>query len=255
MDKKSAQLAFNKISNELLENSPLSYFGLSITQLLKKEVAFFSNHPGFTIDMFDEKFPFLAPFLQEGYYSLEGIFKKVPERYGQYRLSNIFFVVKDHGDFISFYTFGSEDTKPPMINFYLNNLDFLERFILRFHERAKDVIQLMKESHHTIPHHVDPAFYEELLHERITQEPIIVERYFNSLAREWVTLSERERQILLCAVIHGMTAVKAGEHLKISPKTVESHLESLRRKLSAKSKGELLQRAIDMGLIRLQSYF
>lgn len=255
MAKTDINYEFKKISQELFDKSPLSYFALSISNLTRNTVSFISTHPAFTIDMFDSDFPFMAPLLDEGFYSVEGIFKDMPEQYAQNNLANIFFVIKHFEENIYCYTFGSDLDKPPLINFYINNLDYLEKFTLYFQEQGKGIIQSIKSDSHTIPHHVNADLYKDLLHDKIKEEPIIIQKFFNSARQDWIKLSERERETLLYAVIHGKTAAQTGEILNISPKTVESHLESLRKKLGAKTKGELLQRAIDMSLIRLQSYF
>lgn len=255
MASEDIQKVFNEISQTLFDVSPLSFFALSITNLEKKQVSFICSHPAFNIGMFDEEFPFLAPFLGEGLYSADGIFKKLPERYANNDLANVFYVIKYVENLIFCYTFESKLNHPPMINFYLNNINFIDRFLLYFQEQSKEIIQELLESHHTIPHHIKPALYKMLLHEQIKEEPFIVEAFYNKTTESWIHLTERERETLLHVVIHGKTASKTGEALNISAKTVEKHIENLRFKLSATSKGELLQRAIDMGLIRLQFFF
>tara|TARA_R110002110_G_scaffold383245_2_gene594592 strand:- start:30294 stop:31055 length:762 start_codon:yes stop_codon:yes gene_type:complete len=248
------QSQFNQISEQLFSTTPLSYFSLSITDLEKKELAFIASNPNFNISMFSDDFPLLAPFLDEGYYSASGIYHKLPSLFEENNFSNVFYIIKKEGNTTLCYTFASPLNMPSMINFYFNNLEFLEKFIHLFNEQGKDLIQSLRQSMHTVPHHIKPVIYEELLHTKIIGEPFIITKFYNKKSEVWIKLSERERNTFVLAAIHGKTAIEIGQALQISPKTVENYLDSLRHKLGAKSKKELLKRAIDIGLIRLQSF-
>jgi DNA-binding NarL/FixJ family response regulator len=74
-----------------------------------------------------------------------------------------------------------------------------------------------------------------------------VEMYVNSgIAQTFAAfelLTARERQILQL-VASGATSAAIGEHLSISPRTVETHRVNLMRKLGLKSQAELIRYAI-----------
>ena len=61
-------------------------------------------------------------------------------------------------------------------------------------------------------------------------------------------LTAREMEVLQ-AIARGMTNPQIAEHLKVSPKTLESHRTSLMRKMSVHSTATLMIRAISAGLI------
>lgn len=68
----------------------------------------------------------------------------------------------------------------------------------------------------------------------------------------WDTLTGRERSVLRL-VVEGHTNRQVGEHLKLSPKTIEKHRASLMRKLGITNVTGLVRIAIDMGVLTLPS--
>jgi DNA-binding NarL/FixJ family response regulator len=60
-------------------------------------------------------------------------------------------------------------------------------------------------------------------------------------------LTERERQVLILAC-RGYSAREIGRQLFISERTVESHVSNGYRKLGIRSRIELVQRAVELGL-------
>ena len=64
------------------------------------------------------------------------------------------------------------------------------------------------------------------------------------------SLTPREREILTM-VSQGLTMQQAGRRLGISPRTVESHVAKLYRKLGVRTRGKAIARAAQLGLIEL----
>jgi len=60
-------------------------------------------------------------------------------------------------------------------------------------------------------------------------------------------LTERERQVLILAC-RGYSAREIGRQLFISERTVESHVSNGYRKLGIRSRIELVQRSVELGL-------
>jgi DNA-binding CsgD family transcriptional regulator len=80
--------------------------------------------------------------------------------------------------------------------------------------------------------------------------------YFNDEGLGNLYLSAREITVFK-HILLGYTARQIGEKIKISPKTVESYIETIRLKLQAKNKGEIIATAIQFGLthvLYLQTY-
>jgi DNA-binding NarL/FixJ family response regulator len=64
------------------------------------------------------------------------------------------------------------------------------------------------------------------------------------------TITEREREIL-SLLSEGFTTQQAGRRLGISPRTVETHVAKLYRKLSVRTRLQAIARAVHLGLIQL----
>ena len=81
-----------------------------------------------------------------------------------------------------------------------------------------------------------------------------IETYLRALQEEAVPedpyafLTNREREVLHLTVA-GQTSTHIGEHLSISPRTVEKHRSNLMQKLGVHSKAELVRYALSRGLI------
>jgi DNA-binding NarL/FixJ family response regulator len=69
----------------------------------------------------------------------------------------------------------------------------------------------------------------------------------------WNTLTGRERTVLRL-VAEGRTNRQVGEHLKLSPKTIEKHRASLMRKLGVTNVTGLVRIAVDMGVLELPNH-
>ncbi|WP_149823162.1 response regulator transcription factor [Streptomyces tailanensis] len=65
-------------------------------------------------------------------------------------------------------------------------------------------------------------------------------------------LSDRELEILLLAA-HGMSDADMSHRLSISPRTVASHMRSIREKLCAKNRTHLVAIALRVGILALRT--
>ena len=65
---------------------------------------------------------------------------------------------------------------------------------------------------------------------------------------DFVTLSEREREVLQC-IASGLSSKQCAQELGIAPRTVERHVENLRNKLHARNKPHLVAKALSGGHI------
>jgi LuxR family transcriptional regulator of spore coat protein len=69
-----------------------------------------------------------------------------------------------------------------------------------------------------------------------------------SQQEDFVTLSEREREVLVC-IARGLSSKQCALQLGIAPRTVERHVENLRNKLNARNKPHLVAKALAGGHI------
>lgn len=95
---------------------------------------------------------------------------------------------------------------------------------------------------------------ERVLDPAVEQAAVIELGRFARQAREGsqvsASLSPREHEILLL-LADGMTTQQIGRRLEISPRTVESHVSKLYRKLAVRTRVQAVARAAALGLIDL----
>lgn len=63
-------------------------------------------------------------------------------------------------------------------------------------------------------------------------------------------LSGREREVLLL-IARGFSAKEVAQFTKLSPRTVEHHVENLRNKLRARNRAHIVSKALAFGAIHL----
>jgi LuxR family transcriptional regulator of spore coat protein len=71
---------------------------------------------------------------------------------------------------------------------------------------------------------------------------------FPSQQEDFVSLTDRERQVLQC-IAQGLSSKQCAQELGIAPRTVERHVENLRNKLNARNKPHLVAKALAAGHI------
>lgn len=151
------------------------------------------------------------------------------------------------------YFFSSSIDNPNILEFYLNNLDLLQYFIFYFKEKAEFLlekaffskIKLCRQSHCSIHHREHLSFNRQLRKEFL--EKTVCHRIIISNHPQKNILSKKELDCINY-FIQGKTAKQTGETLHLSQRTVESHLENARSKLSCKTKIELVSHLFRKGL-------
>lgn len=64
-----------------------------------------------------------------------------------------------------------------------------------------------------------------------------------------LNLTEREQQVLETLVMRGLSNAEIGEHLHLSPRTIEKYISSLLRKTDTNNRAELVSFALKHGLV------
>jgi len=169
----------------------------------------------------------------------------------QLNIDNIFVIVKRRRNYHEVFNFGSSRDNIEIVNFYINNLNFLERFIYFFRDKAKSIIrkyeqdriirvienlseQLIKNE--SLPTHIDPSCF---------QQAIEVERYYFSEYDDKVFLTHREIECLKWCV-YGKTACEIALLLQISKRTVEAHLSAIKQKFNCYKQADLIRKALKL---------
>lgn len=183
----------------------------------------------------------------------------------QFNLGNGIVIIKKHVDCCEFFAFGTHANNYCIENWYLSNMDMLERFTLFFKDRAGSLIKdaendrliLPIQSKKALPKIMSntvsvnsnsrSAFIEETSSninklpkcemaclESTNTDEFTLARYYlgNKPESEYLTRKE-----IVCAakIINGLTIKEVAKLLKLSPRTIETHLNHVKQKMRVNS--------------------
>lgn len=154
------------------------------------------------------------------------------------------YVVERREDYYVTYGFGVKNDDKTIINFYLNAMDYLEKFIRYFDFHCEYIIDLQLKKHQIIL----PTYQDKFIQEKmnITIAPLSIidlhcnPRLKNSSLEFKSNLTAREKACLEL-VARGYTMKNVAIKLDISHRTVEQHLRNIKDKFGLSTKNQLVE--------------
>lgn len=139
-------------------------------------------------------------------------------------------VIKSYESYTDYFSFGTTSEKYRVIDFYLNNADFLHTFCNYFVEKADALIKA------SIKDKIVQANHKEILMITDSENP---ERAPYTLLNSQYALTKRESECLQY-VSKYFSAKEIALKLGISHRTVEKHIDNIKMKLNCDKKSELI---------------
>lgn len=157
----------------------------------------------------------------------------------------IVFAEKHNDEYYELFWFGTECGNQSVLNFYLSNIDLLQRFNLYFKEKMTSLITKAEREKIPLLQKVPEGTTRETqstLHKMRKEflRAIRIEAYPVENGSIHASLTEREFECAIC-LLEGRTAKDTGEYLGISSRTVESHLLNIKIKLACETRQDLLE--------------
>jgi len=129
--------------------------------------------------------------LPSGYYFWSDIY---PEQmnanaHNDFNIAHAVSILKHYKGYYDIYAFATNSKNHQSTSFFLNNIDILEKFILYFQEKAKDLIQIAKKSPIIVPssmikdNHLKPI--------KSNQKEIMFEQFHQSLKLKRFTINTK----------------------------------------------------------------
>lgn len=146
-------------------------------------------------------------------------------------IANGISIVEKCNGYIDNFCFGSTVSNTSIVNFYLNNLDLLQRYGCDFRDRAYQLFNSYEKQKIIIP------------------ESKIVIPSVHCTDIEIAKLSDREKQCVVL-LISGKRIKEIAIELGLSPRTIESYLNNLKVKLNCRDKVELVIKLREIFTIR-----
>lgn len=148
-------------------------------------------------------------------------------------------IAKRETNAVETWCFGTKRDNEKMLDFYLNNMRILNHFILYFMEKTHDIITSCRTE--------DLIVTQGLRAESSQSENESVRQFLaqTSIKRFWIGdqeyLSRREVECLQY-LLRGQSLKSIAQLLNISIRTVETHINNIKRKLGCNYKSELLNK-------------
>lgn len=151
------------------------------------------------------------------------------------RSSNIdhgIFMINRGSDYCEFYGFAAKKGNHRVINNYITHIDALNKFPLYFKDNAKNIIKQAEANKLILPFHSDNLDFVN------NAENIFFDKELTE-QKNALQLSARQKD---CAtlLLRGMQYKEIAETLNISSRTVETHVNHLKRKLDCSNRTKLL---------------
>jgi LuxR family quorum-sensing system transcriptional regulator SolR len=158
-----------------------------------------------------------------------------------YNIWNIYTIYEKDIHYRHVYFFATSKENTPILDFYINKGIVLETFIAYFKERAAPWL-VMNKSERLIKTQLQ-------IHQTKAQEKASniqqflndIESYIGKKSDE-LTIREKECAKLL---MEGYTSKETSRILQVSPRTVEFHIDKLKRKLKCHNKAQLIKTLIE----------
>jgi DNA-binding CsgD family transcriptional regulator len=145
--------------------------------------------------------------------------------------ANPFKIINKADDFCEYFTFYAPSRIGSIVGFYINNLEFLERFTVFFCDAAKNLIRQASQDRLI---RATKKSYQTM---QVLPVPSVVCR----------PLTPRQLEIAQ-HVIAGRTAREISQQLGLSSRTIETHVANMKSRLGCMSRTELILRFSHIGI-------
>jgi DNA-binding CsgD family transcriptional regulator len=161
-----------------------------------------------------------------------------------HNMGNGFSIYEKHKEYVDFFDFASHKDNNQMNNLYLNNIDLMLRFIEYFKEKISLIVDFEDKKNVLIPKKFT-SFDEIPRCENISLKKDSI--FFNQsldenkilYKNEIFNLTHRELETLRL-LSEGKTVKEISRSLRISHRTLDSHLQRVKIKFGAATKGDLI---------------
>jgi len=149
--------------------------------------------------------------------------------------------IKPGNGYCEFFHFATTPENSKILNFYLNHIDLLHQFNNHFKQVAASIIQKGETQRIILPHDYISQKQSPNENWHFNQQLLMafLKKDEETMSALLPRLAKRERECCYY-VVQAMTSKQIAQQLNISYRTVEKHIESIKAKLSCKSRSELI---------------
>lgn len=148
----------------------------------------------------------------------------------QLKIDHGIFIIKPQQDCCEFLAFGTTPNNYQIINTYLTNMDFLNKFGDSFKEKARSLIKTGEENKIFLPYHKNKL--SSVNDTNLTS-------LFDYTSRTSPKLTLRQ-QSCVHLLLQGKTIKEIAICLNLSPRTIETYINNLKSKFKCQNKTQLI---------------
>ena len=170
-----------------------------------------------------------------------------------FNIDHGFTIISNYTSYIEYHYFGTDKSNKSMNNYYINNLDDLNGFIIYFKDKAFNLIKQAEKQYIKIEN--DRFWMKDGQSKRdeiFNKKPFSLNRFYLGGKYKSIYLTRREAECLTC-LCDGDSAKNAAQTLNIDFRTVQKHIESIKNKLDCHTKGALIKAANEAGFLQISN--
>jgi len=148
-------------------------------------------------------------------------------------------IFKQHENYVEFFDFCAQPDNYTATDFYFNNLDLLDNFVFYFKDKAEKLIKQMLKN----PIIVSAASgHQQILDTDYSEfkKLFMARRVRMNIYKQEVIFSKREYEILK-QIAQGKTIREIANILKISSRTIDTHIKNARNKVDGANRSRLVE--------------
>jgi DNA-binding CsgD family transcriptional regulator len=164
-----------------------------------------------------------------------------------FNLGHPLFLFERYIGYFDLFLFFSTTNNESIINFYINNIDVLEKFGQFFKEKAAKLIIAANAQKIIIPTDMRPNFKgltDPITLAQLDKQKFLgqlnVKRYQLSGKYQHVSLTARELECIKCLAT-GYTAKETANFLRLSIRTIETYISNIKVKLDCHRKSQIIK--------------
>jgi LuxR family quorum-sensing system transcriptional regulator SolR len=142
------------------------------------------------------------------------------------------YIIESGDDYCDFFGFATRKGNSGIINTYLSKLDYLKSFTSYFKDEAKQIIRTVAEKKVILPFSRHVINFTEL--DNTTDESITIQHHTHQVKFTPRQLSVAQK------FVDGLGIKSIAKELKLSPRTIEQHINALKTKLHCNKSTELV---------------
>jgi DNA-binding CsgD family transcriptional regulator len=162
-----------------------------------------------------------------------------------FNISHPIYFIERHAQYTEIFCYATFAHNSEIINFYLANIDVLEKFKAFFKEKASRIMECVNTKRLNLTGKMHPSLSLDIsLNFESEKNKILKEitpkNYTISFEGNDVSLTRRERDILK-NLVRGCTIKETSNNLQLSPRTVEHYFNNIKMKMGKNHKSEVIQ--------------